>query len=95
MLISIFSHFSSYVEKGTCYNLLQQGEEGKLPMLPNDDSSIKTLVAIGSIGEGKSSLCNSLAGKEYDDIEFPIDGTSTTSRYGNTGCGVFKGGIQN
>ena len=49
-------------------------------MLPNGDSSIKTLIAIGSIGEGKSSLCNSLAGKEYDDIEFPIDGTSTTSR---------------
>ena len=49
-------------------------------MLPNGDSPIKTLIAIGSIGEGKSSLCNSLAGKEYDDIEFPIDGTSTTSR---------------
>ena len=49
-------------------------------MLPNGDRSIKTLIAIGSIGEGKSSLCNSLAGKEYDDIEFPIDGTSTTSR---------------
>ena len=49
-------------------------------MSPYDFSSIKTLIAIGSIGEGKSSLCNSLAGKEYDDIEFPIDGTSTTSR---------------
>ena len=60
--------------------MIKESEEGKFPMLPNGDSSIKTLIAIGSIGEGKSSLCNSLAGKEYDDIEFPIDGTSTTSR---------------
>ena len=100
MLISIFSLFSSYVRKGKCYNLIKQreleaAEEDKFPMSPYDDISIKTLIAIGSIGEGKSSLCNSLAGKEYDDIEFPIDGTSTTSRHGNTGYGVFKGGIQN
>ena len=58
--------------------MIKHSEEGKIPIY--GDSAIKTLIAIGSIGEGKSSLCNSLAGKEYDDIEFPIDGTSTTSR---------------
>merc|ERR1712217_376526 len=36
---------------------------------------VPTLVTIGVSGVGKSSLCNVLAGKKFNDKQFPINGT--------------------
>ena len=43
-----------------------------------EDGKIPTLVAIGSVREGKSSLCNVLAGKIFNHNQFPINGTTKT-----------------
>ena len=39
--------------------------DGKVPQIP-------VLAVIGSTGVGKSSLCNTLAGKDHDDEGFPV-----------------------
>ena len=80
---SLSFHFLfSYKRREQCYQLLQQCN------IPIEDSNNqeagkienKTLVVIGSAGEGKSSLCNILASKDFDDSLFPINGTKITSK---------------
>ena len=68
--IPLFS-FSS-IRGDNEYSLVRQKNHG-------DPEGMPTLVVVGSVGEGKSSLCNVLAGKEYNDHLFSTDGTTTTA----------------
>ena len=64
-----------------------QEEEGSSTILEREgvilrkylkDSPFKTFLIIGKTGTGKSSLCNRIAGHDYDSDVFPVSGGATS-----------------